>query len=52
VGDDSLNLILKNRPYQSWADFKTKNPGFSDPMLRGIRESGVIIGIPGLNSKL
>jgi YHS domain-containing protein len=51
VGDDSLNLILKNRPYQSWADFKTKNPGFSDPMLRGIRESGVIIGIPGLNSK-
>lgn len=49
VDEDSLNQILNNRPYQSWADFKNKNPGFSDPMLRGIRESGVIIGTPNLN---
>ena len=52
VNEDSLNQILKNRPYQSWADFKSKNPGFSDPMLRGIRESGVIIGTPNLNRML
>lgn len=52
VDEDSINQILKNRPYQSWADFKNKNPGFSHPMLRGIRESGVIIGTPNLNRML
>ncbi|HWC97687.1 MAG TPA: YHS domain-containing protein [Candidatus Sulfopaludibacter sp.] len=49
VNEDSLNQILKNRPYQSWDDFRTKNPGFSDPMLRSIRKSGVVIGTPNLN---
>jgi YHS domain-containing protein len=49
VDEYSLNQILKNRPYQSWADFRSKNPGFSCPMLRGIRKAGVIIGTPDLN---
>ncbi|HUB80555.1 MAG TPA: YHS domain-containing protein [Bryobacteraceae bacterium] len=49
VDEDSLNQILKNRPYQSWTDFKRKNPGISSPMLRGIRESGVILSTPDLN---
>jgi len=52
VDEDSLNQILKNRPYQSWDDFKAKNPGFSEPMLRAIRKSGVIIGTPNLNRML
>ena len=49
VGEDSLKDILQNRPYQGWADFKSKHPGFSDPMLRSIRASGVVIGTPDLN---
>jgi YHS domain-containing protein len=43
VGDDGLNQILRNRPYLTWDDFKSKNPGFSDLMLQSIRQSGVII---------
>jgi YHS domain-containing protein len=44
VDDNGLNQILQNRPYRTWADFETKNPGFSEPMLRSIRKAGVIIG--------
>jgi YHS domain-containing protein len=49
VDEDRLNQILKNRPYQSWAEFKSKNPGFSDPMLRSLRKWGVIISTPDLH---
>ena len=49
VNDDGVNQIVKNRPYQNWDDFKAKNPGFSDPVIRSLRDSGVILSTPDLN---
>ncbi len=49
VDDDGIHKILQNRPYQSWANFKSKNPGFSEPMLKGLRRSGVILSTPDLH---
>ena len=49
VDTSGLNRILQHRPYHSWDEFRSKNPGFSDPMLKGLRRSGVIISTPDLN---
>ncbi len=49
VDDSVLKQIVENRPYQNWDDFKTKNPGFSDPMLHTIRKAGVVISTPDIN---
>ena len=49
VDTRGLNRILQCRPYHSWDEFRSKNPGFSDPMLKGLRRSGVIISTPDLN---
>ena len=49
VDTKGLNRILRHRPYHSWDEFRSKNPGFSEPMLKGLRRSGVIISTPDLN---
>jgi YHS domain-containing protein len=49
VDEEGLNRILKNRPYQSWSDFQSKNPGFSDPVLQSLKKSGVILSTPDIN---
>jgi YHS domain-containing protein len=48
VDDDGLQHILRGRPYRNWTDFKLKNPGFSEPMLEGLKRAGVSISPPGL----
>ena len=49
VDEGVLNHIVQNRPYRSWAEFKSKNSGFSDPMLEGLKQSGVSISPADLN---
>jgi DNA uptake protein ComE-like DNA-binding protein len=44
TGEETARQIISNRPYQDWADFKKKNPGFSAPVIDALRESGVVIG--------
>jgi hypothetical protein len=49
IQDEALRAILRNRPYRSWEDFKSKNPGFSDPMLDSLKQSGLSISPLNLN---
>lgn len=48
VDDAGAEQIIRSRPYQDWTDFKSKNPGFSDPMLESLKQSGVRISPPDL----
>lgn len=50
--ENSINHILENRPYRDWAEFVSKNPGFSAAMLQSLRHAGVTISTPNLNRML
>jgi hypothetical protein len=50
VDENVLRHILRHRPYRGWEHFSEKNPGFSEARLRSLRQAGVTISRPDVNT--